>query len=497
MLRVPFTQICIHRLISFIPAGFLIFLLLSIFSPTAFTQDTIPAPSVNERLVLVPSSIPPYTSLNGLQTPQGLVIDLFNAIAERAGVRFEYQPMQDREQIRRALDGGIGDILLNIGNTLDVEQWLDFTSSVTDIPVSIFVRENASSVSSISDLKNRKVALVSSQQLTQKNLSLASLSQLNIVNYEQVELAFYALMSKQVDALIYLEPVVWNVAINLQLSDQVRTLSTPLSVIPFNIGVRKQQQLLLEKLEVATQSLNRSDQFQKVYHHWFKHDIPFWNTRTVFWSMSAVVVLILLITQWLRSRELQMVNESLQQQIDDATVQLSESNAYLMDLTVTDSLTGINNRRAFENSLSELILRSNRYNEVFCMLIFDIDDFKKLNDHFGHAAGDSVLIELVERVSSVVRDVDTLCRWGGEEFTILMPQTGQEGALKMAERCRSIVANNAFDEVGQVTISLGVTCYMPLDNERKLFKRADDALYEAKSQGKNCVVWNNSITGKI
>ncbi len=484
-------------MIALIPAGFLIFLLLSVFSRTSFSQETIPAPSVDEPVVLLASSIPPYTSLNALQIPQGLVVDVFNVIAERAGIRFEYQVLQDREQILQTLDEGTGDILLNIGDTQDVAQWLDFTAAVTEIPVSVFVRENASSVSSVSDLKDRKVALVSNHQLMQKNLSLASLSQLNIVNYEQVELAFYALMSKQVDALIYLEPVVWNVAINLQLSDQVKTLSTPLSVIPFNIGVRKQQQQLLEKLELARQSINRSDQYQKIYNHWFKHDIPFWNTRTVFWSMSAVVVLILLITQWLRSRELQVLNESLQQQIDDATVQLSESNAYLMDLTVTDSLTGINNRRAFENSLSELILRSNRYNEVFSMLIFDIDDFKKLNDHFGHAVGDSVLIELVERVNSVVRDVDTLCRWGGEEFTILMPQTGQEGALKMAERCRSAVANEDFEEVGQVTISLGVTCYMPLDNERKLFKRADDALYEAKSQGKNCVVWNNSISGKI
>jgi diguanylate cyclase (GGDEF)-like protein len=291
--------------------------------------------------------------------------------------------------------------------------------------------------------------------------------------------------------------LIWNIAINLQLSDKIRLLTPSITELSFSIGVPKQQQELIQKLELARQSLLGSDQYREILHKWFKHDLPFWNTKSVFWTMSAIIILILLAFQWFRSRELEAVNESLQQQIDDATIQLSENNAYLKDLTVTDTLTGINNRRAFENSLSELILRSNRYSEVFSMLIFDIDDFKKLNDQYGHDMGDQVLVELVDRVREVVRDVDTLCRWGGEEFTILMPQTSQNGALKMAERCRMAVADQVFDEVGPVTISLGVTSYLPQDNERKLFKRADDALYEAKSKGKNCVVWHDEISTKF
>ena len=103
--------------------------------------------------------------------------------------------------------------------------------------------------------------------------------------------------------------------------------------------------------------------------------------------------------------------------------------------------------------------------------------------------GDKVLRELVERVSLIVRDVDILCRWGGEEFTILMPMTDRAGAMKMAERCRLMIADTLFEDVGEVTVSLGVTSYQAGDNERKLFKRADDALYLAKSQGKNQAVW--------
>ena len=476
-----------------------LFSLIILFAPpfNVYCQDSIPTPLADEWTVLLPSGLPPLASIGEENSPNGFMVDVFNAIAERAGIRFEYQAAQARNRLTQQLNSGKGDILLNLGNTQQVEEWLDFTSPVMSIPVSVFVRENNAMDNSLAALKNLKVALVNIDQLIQNNLPEGFINQLDIVVYEQVELAFYALMSKQVDALIYLEPVIWNVAINLELSDRVKTFSSPVSVIEFSIGVRKRQQQLIKKLEIASQSLTGSDQYQKIYDQWFKHDIPFWNTRTVFWSMSAVVVLILLTTQWLRSRELEAINESLQQQIDDATIQLTENNAYLQDLTVTDTLTGINNRRAFENSLSELILRSKRYNDTFSMLIFDIDEFKKLNDQYGHAVGDNVLVELVERVRGVVRDVDTLCRWGGEEFTILMPQTDKAGALKMAERCRSVIADEPFDEVGQVTISLGVTSYMPLDNERKLFKRADDALYEAKSQGKNCVVWNNKISAIV
>jgi diguanylate cyclase (GGDEF)-like protein len=467
-------------------------ILLTPVSLLAQTEVSIPVPVVDERVVLTPSNFPPYSSFDEQHKAQGLAIDLFSIIAERAGINFQYKSVSGRASITQALSQGEGDILLNIGDQKDVARWLDFTSSVVKIPVSIFVRENESSLLSINDLDKRKVvALVVGKNLPRPVLSNALMANLNIEEFNEVVVAFYALISGQVDALIYLDPIIWNVAINLQLSDKIRPLTPPVGEFSFSIGVRKKQQELIQKLELARQSLMDTRQYNAIYDKWFGRESPFWNTKSVFWTMSAIIVLTLLITQWFRSRELEAVNATLQQQIDDATEQLSENNAYLMDLTVTDTLTGINNRRAFENSLTELILRSNRYKEIFSMLIFDIDDFKKLNDQYGHDMGDRVLVELVDRVTKVVRDVDTLCRWGGEEFTILMPQTRQNGALKMAERCRSAVADELFDVVGQVSISLGVTCYMPHDNERKLFKRADDALYEAKSQGKNCVVLND------
>ena len=255
------------------------------------------------------------------------------------------------------------------------------------------------------------------------------------------------------------------------------------------LAVRLDAPQLRDQLELALQSLLHSDQYHRIYRKWFVAEKDFWDAKTVFWFMNGLIVLVIIAFIFLRHREILAINASLQQQINDATQQLSQSNEYLRDLTVTDTLTGISNRRAFENTLEELMGQASRYKSSFSMLIFDIDNFKRLNDQYGHDMGDRVLKELVERIKEVVRDVDMLSRWGGEEFTILMAQTGREGALRMAERCRQIIADTLFDEVGPVTISLGVTCYKTGDNERKFFKRADDALYQAKAEGKNRVVW--------
>jgi diguanylate cyclase (GGDEF)-like protein len=257
------------------------------------------------------------------------------------------------------------------------------------------------------------------------------------------------------------------------------------------IAVVKGRTDVKAKLDTALRGFMLSEEYNHIFQQWLVlPEKDFWDVQKVFWTMAALMLFLVMSFLIIRHRELVTLNASLQQQIDEATSQLSQSNEYLKDLTVTDALTGINNRRAFEHSLNELMTRAHRYQQSFSMMIFDIDDFKHLNDSYGHDMGDRVLQEIVDRIQNTVRDVDILCRWGGEEFTVLMPETQKVGALKMAERCRQAIAAELFDEVGPVSISLGVTCYQADDNERKLFKRADDALYQAKADGKNRVVWN-------
>ncbi len=164
------------------------------------------------------------------------------------------------------------------------------------------------------------------------------------------------------------------------------------------------------------------------------------------------------------------------------------------DQAITDALTGIYNRRGlFQIGDSELI-RAHRASRPFSIMMFDIDHFKKINDHYGHTAGDQTLRGLAERCRANSRSVDVVSRYGGEEFIIFLPETSLEAARVIAERLRESVMDTPFPtEAGllHITISIGIAQANDHDVLKTLIKRADQALYNAKRMGRNCVVMNS------
>jgi len=155
-------------------------------------------------------------------------------------------------------------------------------------------------------------------------------------------------------------------------------------------------------------------------------------------------------------------------------------------MSITDRLTGIYNRGRFEHAV-EAWMKNMRHNP-FCLLLFDIDDFKKVNDRFGHAVGDQVLVEISEAVSANIRDEDIFARWGGEEFVILFGSTGVQKAAELAERLRKVVESKPCTGAGRVTISIGIAVYHQGETLTDLVDRADSKMYEAKKAGKNQVI---------
>ena len=165
-----------------------------------------------------------------------------------------------------------------------------------------------------------------------------------------------------------------------------------------------------------------------------------------------------------------------------------------LEAAVTDPLTGLHNRRYMTSQLDALVARAVRDGRPVSALLLDIDHFKKINDSFGHDAGDEVLREFAVRLASNVRAVDLPCRHGGEEFVVVMPETSLEDAERIAERIRMHVSGAPFrvsggKEVLSVTISIGVAAtHGESDTPEHLLKRADEALYEAKASGRNRVI---------
>ena len=161
-------------------------------------------------------------------------------------------------------------------------------------------------------------------------------------------------------------------------------------------------------------------------------------------------------------------------------------------MSITDKLTGIYNRSRFEHILGLWI--KNMRHDPFCLVLFDIDDFKKINDTLGHSAGDQVLIGMAEIVTVSIRDDDVFARWGGEEFVILFGNTPIDRARELAERVRKAVEKRTFPNVGSATISAGVTQYRRGEAIADLVNRADEKMYKAKKSGKNRVMAEDPAT---
>jgi diguanylate cyclase (GGDEF)-like protein len=190
------------------------------------------------------------------------------------------------------------------------------------------------------------------------------------------------------------------------------------------------------------------------------------------------------ITLW--QAELQYKNKMLNTQND----RLQEMNERLEKLSVTDGLTGLFNHRHFWNLMNTELTRVNLHRGHLALIILDLDDFKRVNDKFGHAVGDLLLQTVATVLKDTVRDTDIVARYGGEEFAILLPDTDESGVQQVAEKIRAAVEAIRFnvpetDITLKVTVSIGVSVFR--GNRREFFNAADRALYKSKAAGKNCV----------
>ena len=170
-------------------------------------------------------------------------------------------------------------------------------------------------------------------------------------------------------------------------------------------------------------------------------------------------------------------------------MRLIEEKKKLITESLTDPLTGILNRRAILEELSQRMNHHLYDFEHLSILMLDIDFFKKINDNYGHIVGDKVLIKVLEIISQLIRGFDTVGRYGGEEFLVILPNTNSENAYKAAERIRKKIEETEFDDIEHLTVSIGFTSYAD-ESIESLINKADQNLYEAKRTGRNKVVGN-------
>ena len=165
---------------------------------------------------------------------------------------------------------------------------------------------------------------------------------------------------------------------------------------------------------------------------------------------------------------------------------------HLADL---DALTGLHNRRYFHETLAREVARAQRYDRRLALIVFDLDDFKAINDRIGHLSGDAVLAETAERVRDVVRTADVACRVGGDEFSVILPESSTADADQLYHRLRGAVSSRPVGQAGRLSLSAGIADLLPDDDPTRFFERADEALYRAKELGKGQVFQAGAAPG--
>lgn len=175
--------------------------------------------------------------------------------------------------------------------------------------------------------------------------------------------------------------------------------------------------------------------------------------------------------------------------VDKQLKKVVEDKSEAEQMLLIDELTGIRNRLGFNKKFKEELFLSKRYQHPLSIVMIDLDDFKSINDNYGHPAGDFVLVEMTKLIKSQIRSIDFIARWGGEEFILVLPETPINAGFNLSDRIRAIIAEHKFKfkkKVMKTTISGGIASY-PEDgsNEDILIKKADEKLLQSKRNGKN------------
>lgn len=407
----------------------------------------------------------PFERINAQGRHEGIAADLVQLVARRVGLRIDLYPAKDWEQSLAASRSKRCQILSFLNQTPDREAWLGFTAPIFVDPNVIITREEHGFIADVHGVRNETVALPRGTMVEER--VRRDLPNLKVVPTGSEPEAMVLVSERKADMTIRSLIVAANAIkkeglFNLKISGQIPEYTNQL-----RIGVLKDEKLLLSILDKGVQTIAPQEREAIANKHVPINVQQGISQRLVWQILGAGCFILLLAVLW--NRKLSALNRELER------------------LAVTDRLTGLFNRVKLDEAFEANVQRSKRFKQPFSVILLDIDHFKAVNDNHGHQAGDKVLVEVARLLRDNVRETDIAGRWGGEEFLVICEQTDAAGVVQAAENLRLKFQNHRFPVVPHKTASLGVTTYRDGDSVNDLVARADEALYQAKNNGRNRV----------
>jgi diguanylate cyclase (GGDEF)-like protein len=441
----------------------------------------------------------PYEWINNKGNYDGIGADFLDLFEKRLDIEFELLPTQTREASLKNIRERKCDILPFSINRAILHDAMNFTNPYIVQPFVVVTRLEGEFVNNAEELRNRSIGIIKNQALTE--FLKKKIPNFNAVEVKNTEDGLVKVQKKEIYGYIDSMPAVGyfmqkNAMTDLKIAGR---LDADLELC---IASRNDEPLLGQILQKAADGLGEREK-TGIVGKWIsvKYEKGT-DYELIFKILAGVLVIIVMIAWWNRklskarkiADQLRLEAEVHKKQAEKknkialgALKSLEEKSLELERMAVTDRLTGLFNRVRLEEALNAEYEKAQRFSRGFGVIIIDVDDFKSVNDTYGHNVGDKVLVSFSNILKENTRAADTVGRWGGEEFLIVACETDLDGAVLLAEKLKAAIEAFDFPVIGKKTASFGVAVLKAGEEIKDLIARADQGLYSAKNSGRNRV----------
>lgn len=416
----------------------------------------------------------------------GISADYLALLSKRLGIRFEAEVGYPWNEVMDLLRRRELDMFSMAANTPERAEYASFTEPYIRSPMVIVTNTGVDYIDGAGGLYGKRIAVVrgyaSHEWLKSNHPELdLHLMDTTVEGLERVATGEYFAFVDNLASVSFL--IKQQGLSNLKISGQL-----PIA-FDLAMGVRSDWPLLKSILQKGLDSITDQER-DAIYQRWVRLEmdtrIDFSKVAPYFYALLLILALVIL-DAW-RSRRMHRRLHLANLKLQRAEEQLTRQNRQLERLSITDKLTGIYNRMKLEAELDEQLAHAERYQRPLTIVLFDLDNFKRVNDNHGHHAGDNVLRVFAELVRESVRKTDVFGRWGGEEFLLICPESDLTVSTELAERIRERIALHEFEAGFSQTVSAGVAQYHSGQSMAEWVALCDKRLYQAKEDGRNRVV---------